>query len=75
MANIKALHLFIYLFIQVAALYYVGMAGHFGLGNTNTLATIDVAGAYIVRLFVNRANYFISCVCTLYVTMHGMSEF
>ena len=24
------------------------MAGHFALGNTNTLATIDVAGAFIV---------------------------
>ncbi|KAI3462125.1 hypothetical protein Pfo_018788 [Paulownia fortunei] len=33
--------------VKVAALYYVGMAGHFGLGNTNTLATIDVAGAFI----------------------------
>ncbi|KAL1540788.1 GPI ethanolamine phosphate transferase 2 isoform X2 [Salvia divinorum] len=32
---------------KVAALYYLGMAGHFGLGNTNTLATIDVAGAFI----------------------------
>ncbi|VFQ95014.1 unnamed protein product [Cuscuta campestris] len=32
---------------EVAALYYVGMAGHFGLGNTNTLATIDVAGAFV----------------------------
>ncbi|KAL8532413.1 hypothetical protein ACS0TY_008856 [Phlomoides rotata] len=32
--------------VKVAALYYVGMAGHFGLGNTNTLATIDVAGAF-----------------------------
>ncbi|KAM3283182.1 GPI ethanolamine phosphate transferase 2-like [Capsicum chacoense] len=31
----------------VAALYYMGMAGHFGLGKTNTLATIDVAGAFI----------------------------
>lgn len=36
---------------QVAALYFVGMAGHFGLGNTNTLATIDVAGAFIVCHF------------------------
>lgn len=35
---------------QVAALYFLGMAGHFGLGNTNTLATIDVAGAFIVIL-------------------------
>ncbi|KAL7135495.1 hypothetical protein ABFS83_11G100800 [Erythranthe nasuta] len=33
--------------VKVASLYYVGMAGHFGLGNTNTLATIDVAGAFI----------------------------
>ncbi|XP_009769774.1 uncharacterized protein LOC107796395 isoform X2 [Nicotiana tabacum] len=33
--------------VEVAALYYMGMAGHFGLGNTNTLATIDVAGAFI----------------------------
>ncbi|KAH0776622.1 hypothetical protein KY290_008033 [Solanum tuberosum] len=35
--------------VEVAALYYMGMAGHFGLGNTNALATIDVAGAFIVR--------------------------
>lgn len=33
--------------VQVAALYYLGMAGHFALGNSNTLATIDVAGAFI----------------------------
>ncbi|CAA0821025.1 Alkaline-phosphatase-like family protein [Striga hermonthica] len=33
--------------VKVAALYYLGMAGHFALGNTNTLATIDVAGAFI----------------------------
>lgn len=33
--------------VEVAALYFIGMAGHFGLGNTNTLATIDVAGAFI----------------------------
>jgi hypothetical protein len=26
------------------------MAGHFGLGNTNSLASIDVAGAFIVSL-------------------------
>ncbi|XP_078444466.1 alkaline-phosphatase-like family protein isoform X2 [Wolffia australiana] len=32
--------------VQVAALYFVGMAGHYGLGNSNTLATIDVAGAF-----------------------------
>ncbi|KAI3972564.1 hypothetical protein MKX01_019222 [Papaver californicum] len=33
--------------VKVAALYFLGMAGHFGLGNSNTLATIDVAGAFI----------------------------
>ncbi|XP_071692839.1 GPI ethanolamine phosphate transferase 2 [Rutidosis leptorrhynchoides] len=33
--------------VEIAAIYYLGMAGHFGLGNTNTLATIDVAGAFI----------------------------
>ncbi|CAI9111460.1 OLC1v1011684C3 [Oldenlandia corymbosa var. corymbosa] len=32
---------------EVAAIYYLGIAGHFGLGNTNNLATIDVAGAFI----------------------------
>lgn len=39
---------FVFVFIQIAAIYYLGMAGHFSLGNTNTLATIDVAGAFIV---------------------------
>ncbi|KAI3992030.1 hypothetical protein MKX01_014921 [Papaver californicum] len=33
--------------VKVAALYFLGMAGHFGLGNSNTLATIDVAGAFM----------------------------
>ncbi|XP_057968422.1 GPI ethanolamine phosphate transferase 2 [Malania oleifera] len=33
--------------VEVAALYYMGMAGHFSLGNSNALATIDVAGAFI----------------------------
>lgn len=33
--------------VEVAAVYYLGMAGHFALGNTNTLATIDVAGAFM----------------------------
>ncbi|CAI0419877.1 unnamed protein product [Linum tenue] len=33
--------------VEVASLYYLGMAGHFALGNSNTLATIDVAGAFI----------------------------
>ncbi|KFK32804.1 hypothetical protein AALP_AA6G290300 [Arabis alpina] len=33
--------------VEIAVLYYMGMAGHFALGNSNTLATIDVAGAFI----------------------------
>lgn len=33
--------------VEVAALYFLGMTGHFGLGNSNNLATIDVAGAFI----------------------------
>lgn len=31
-------------------MYFLGMAGHFGLGNSNGLATVDVAGAFIVTL-------------------------
>ncbi|KAG0492571.1 hypothetical protein HPP92_005969 [Vanilla planifolia] len=34
-------------FVEIAALYHLGMAGHFGLGNSNSLATIDVAGAFM----------------------------
>ncbi|XP_048501959.1 uncharacterized protein LOC104895503 isoform X3 [Beta vulgaris subsp. vulgaris] len=33
--------------VEVASLYFIGMAGHFGFGNSNTLATVDVAGAFI----------------------------
>ncbi|XP_020580858.1 GPI ethanolamine phosphate transferase 2 isoform X2 [Phalaenopsis equestris] len=33
--------------VEVAAIYFLGMAGHFSMGNSNTLATIDVAGAFI----------------------------
>ncbi|KAK8487116.1 hypothetical protein V6N11_059554 [Hibiscus sabdariffa] len=33
--------------VEIAGFYYLGMAGHFALGNSNTLATIDVAGAFI----------------------------
>ncbi|XP_026656332.2 GPI ethanolamine phosphate transferase 2 isoform X5 [Phoenix dactylifera] len=33
--------------VEVASIYFLGMAGHFGLGNSNSLATIDVAGAFI----------------------------
>ncbi|PKA63214.1 ethanolaminephosphotransferase [Apostasia shenzhenica] len=33
--------------LEVAALYFLGIEGHFGLGNSNSLSTIDVAGAFI----------------------------
>ncbi|TKY69942.1 GPI ethanolamine phosphate transferase 2 [Spatholobus suberectus] len=33
--------------VEIIAMYNLGMAGHFALGNSNTLATIDVAGAFI----------------------------
>ncbi|XP_050944793.1 GPI ethanolamine phosphate transferase 2 isoform X4 [Cucumis melo] len=36
-----------HVFDHVAVLYYIGMAGHFALGNSNSLATVDVAGAFI----------------------------
>ncbi|KAF4350405.1 GPI ethanolamine phosphate transferase 2 isoform X1 [Cannabis sativa] len=35
------------LWVEVAVFYYMGMAGHYALGNSNSLATIDVAGAFI----------------------------
>lgn len=58
---------------QVAALYYLGMAGHFGIGNTNNLATIDVAGAFIVLLFPLQVFWFniddSSNFLTLFVTL------
>ncbi|KAM7262240.1 hypothetical protein ACFE04_021317 [Oxalis oulophora] len=33
--------------VEVAAFCYLGLAGHYALGNSNSLATIDVAGAFI----------------------------
>nr|XP_011457654.1 PREDICTED: GPI ethanolamine phosphate transferase 2 [Fragaria vesca subsp. vesca] len=33
--------------VEVSAFYFLGMAGHYALGNSNSLATIDVAGAFI----------------------------
>ncbi|KAL4376114.1 hypothetical protein GQ457_02G016500 [Hibiscus cannabinus] len=33
--------------VEIAGFHCLGMAGHFALGNSNTLATIDVAGAFI----------------------------
>lgn len=37
---------------QVLVLQWIGTSGHFALGNSNTLATVDVAGAYIVRFYL-----------------------
>ncbi|KAL5208092.1 hypothetical protein ABZP36_032527 [Zizania latifolia] len=33
--------------VQIVAMQFLGLSGHFGLGNTNSLASIDVAGAFI----------------------------
>ncbi|KQK02046.1 GPI ethanolamine phosphate transferase 2 isoform X2 [Brachypodium distachyon] len=33
--------------VQVVAMQLLGLTGHFGLGNTNSLASIDVAGAFV----------------------------
>uniref|UniRef100_A0A0D3FB94 GPI ethanolamine phosphate transferase 2 C-terminal domain-containing protein n=1 Tax=Oryza barthii TaxID=65489 RepID=A0A0D3FB94_9ORYZ len=33
--------------VQIVAMQLLGLSGHFGLGNTNNLASIDVAGAFI----------------------------
>ncbi|XP_031376698.1 GPI ethanolamine phosphate transferase 2 isoform X2 [Punica granatum] len=33
--------------VEVSTLYYLGMVGHYSMGNSNALATIDVAGAFI----------------------------
>lgn len=38
-------------------MYFLGMTGHFGLGNSNSLATIDVAGAFIVNFFTMQFIY------------------
>jgi hypothetical protein len=40
--------LFLPILLQVLMLQWMGASGHFALGNSNTLATVDVAGAYIV---------------------------
>lgn len=36
----------------------MGGSGHFALGNSNTLATVDVAGAYIVRFLLPFTSVF-----------------
>lgn len=63
----------LFLALKVAVLYYIGMAGHFALGNSNSLATIDVAGAFIVissplcttELLVNALLNFIQTITSL----------
>jgi len=63
----------------------MGMAGHFALGNSNTLATIDVAGAFIVcRPFLvfhlNTYPFILIChilmkdIFEIYVCMFKMSK-
>lgn len=42
----------------------MGMAGHYALGNSNSLATIDVAGAFIVCIFSRwHTLSFFFCFC------------
>jgi ethanolamine phosphate transferase 2 subunit G len=43
-------------------MHFLGMAGHFGLGNTNSLASIDVAGAFIVSFLTKNASRFLFSV-------------
>jgi len=50
---------------QVIAMHFLGMAGHFGLGNSNSLATVDVAGAFIVNIISCGLTY-ITASCTSY---------
>ncbi|KAL5714263.1 hypothetical protein ACHQM5_016248 [Ranunculus cassubicifolius] len=65
--------------VEVTALYLLGLTGHFSLGNTNTLATIDVAGAFIgvssystlfsgILMFV--ITYASPLLCLLSLTMY-----
>lgn len=57
---------------QVALLYYMGMAGHFALGNSNTLATIDVAGAFIVPSLTFLVQLIYSFYFTTYSLLHRL---
>lgn len=41
------------------------MEGHFGLGNTNTLATIDVAGAFMVLVLLQSVQLYHYFMCSL----------
>lgn len=51
--------------LKVLTLYWMGASGHFGLGNTNTLATVDVAGAYIG---LNHHSIFLSGLLAFIIT-------
>uniref|UniRef100_A0A0D9YZ95 GPI ethanolamine phosphate transferase 2 C-terminal domain-containing protein n=1 Tax=Oryza glumipatula TaxID=40148 RepID=A0A0D9YZ95_9ORYZ len=44
---VKALQIISVLAVVIVAMQLLGLSGHFGLGNTNNLASIDVAGAFI----------------------------
>ncbi|XP_072985914.1 uncharacterized protein [Typha latifolia] len=70
--------------VEVAAMHFLGLAGHFGLGNTNTLATIDVAGAFIgisrhstvlsgiLMFMITYASPILSYLCmVMYISLKG----
>uniref|UniRef100_A0A0E0CBE7 GPI ethanolamine phosphate transferase 2 C-terminal domain-containing protein n=1 Tax=Oryza meridionalis TaxID=40149 RepID=A0A0E0CBE7_9ORYZ len=44
---VKALQIISVLAVVIVAMQLLGLSSHFGLGNTNNLASIDVAGAFI----------------------------
>ncbi|KAL4197269.1 hypothetical protein AMTRI_Chr04g250260 [Amborella trichopoda] len=58
--------------VEVASLYFLGMTGHFGLGNSNTLATVDVAGAYIG---LSSHSTFLSGILALIITYASLLLF
>ncbi|MCO5584199.1 hypothetical protein L7F22_038122 [Adiantum nelumboides] len=51
--------------MKFVTLYVMGSSGHFGMGNTNTLATVDVAGAYIG---LNQHSIFLSGLLAFVIT-------
>ncbi|MCO5559991.1 hypothetical protein L7F22_013595 [Adiantum nelumboides] len=51
--------------MRPVTLYVMGSSGHFGMGNTNTLATVDVAGAYIG---LNQHSIFLSGLLAFVIT-------
>ncbi|KAH7297933.1 hypothetical protein KP509_25G019500 [Ceratopteris richardii] len=51
--------------LKVLMLYLMGSSGHMAMGNTNTLATVDVAGAYIG---LNQHSIFLSGLLAFIIT-------